>query len=587
MNRTNYLYAALTALLVGCGNHGQTELSNLNEGTTTRSALESPSCNPADLTFTNWPLDGLNGPNWMINNYVDLDPGPGVLDYQGFTGSLARTYDGHFGVDIDIPTFREMDSGAAVVRAAAPGVVETIQDGNFDRNTSCTGNWNVVTIRHPNGYLSMYGHLKRNSMVVSAGDNVTAGQILAVVGSSGCSSQPHLHFEVRDCDNNVVESFQGMWATPPAYQGPSAVMDVVLTRGGSPTVNQIKDPPPNVTLLQPSDILGVGLSLAVRGGDSVTLTLEAPSGRPDTWNWVVPSVARYGHWYPSWARTLVRPVVGTWTLSVSINRGTPITRSFNVSNYRPGFAEIARHGVDGNVYQQVFEDITAAGYRLVWIDAYDSASRPFFNVIFHPEDGVQWIARHNLTGAQYQNEFNNMPAGFRPTQVESYIYGQEIRYALIMTNEPGPAWVAHHFLTGAQHEAFFAQHRQDGYRPVNVSVVNLGGVFFFTSLYDQAAVGSWWVQPNIPASQYQSVFNDNIAAGRFLAYLNAYLVQGQVYFAGIWNSAPYGAWQARHNLSSPDYQREWETWTGAGYSTRLVTGYAPGGVHLYGGLWTY
>lgn len=508
-------------------------------------------------------------------------------DYQGFIGPLARTYNGHNGVDIDISTFREMDSGSAVVRAAAPGLVETVQDGNFDRNTTCTGTWNVVTIRHPNGFLSMYGHLRRNSAVVAVGDNVTAGQILGVAGSSGCSSQPHLHFEVHDCNNSVVESFQvGMWASPPTYAAPSAVMDVVLTRGVNPTVDQIKDPAPNVSLLQTGEILGIGLSLSARGGDAVALTLTPPSGTPDSWSWVVPGVARYTHWYPSWARTLIRRP-GTWTLSVSINQGTPITRTFRVSSYRPGFAEVAKHGVPAIDYQDVFDDITAAGYRLVWIDAYDSDSRPFFNVIFHPEDGVAWFARHNLTAAQYQSEFNNIPPGFRPTQVESYKQGGEIRFALIMTNEPGPAWVAHHLLTGDEHEAFFAQHRADGYRPVNVSVVNILGVSLFTSLYDQAGVGSWFVQTNIPESQYQTVFNDNIAAGRLLAYLNAYLVQGQVFFAGIWNSVPYGAWEARHNLSQIDYQHEWDTWTGAGYSTRLVTGYAPGGAHTYGGLWTH
>jgi len=33
-----------------------------------------PSCNPAQLSLTNWPLDGPQGKKWLINNYVDLDP---------------------------------------------------------------------------------------------------------------------------------------------------------------------------------------------------------------------------------------------------------------------------------------------------------------------------------------------------------------------------------------------------------------------------------------------------------------------------------------------------------------------------------
>jgi hypothetical protein len=42
-----------------------------------------------------WPLAGSHGRDWVINNYVDLDPTSGILDYTGATGSGVKTYDGH------------------------------------------------------------------------------------------------------------------------------------------------------------------------------------------------------------------------------------------------------------------------------------------------------------------------------------------------------------------------------------------------------------------------------------------------------------------------------------------------------------
>lgn len=52
-----------------------------------------------------------------------------------------------------------------------------------------------VLLRHPGGYETMYGHASR--LVAAEGDNVVAGQVIALSGSSGRSTAPHLHFEIR------------------------------------------------------------------------------------------------------------------------------------------------------------------------------------------------------------------------------------------------------------------------------------------------------------------------------------------------------------------------------------------------------
>ena len=57
------------------------------------------------------------------------------------------------------------------------------------------GYGNVVIVRHANGLETRYGHTEKN--LVHAGDSVQAGTTLALVGNSGRSTGPHLHFEVR------------------------------------------------------------------------------------------------------------------------------------------------------------------------------------------------------------------------------------------------------------------------------------------------------------------------------------------------------------------------------------------------------
>ena len=67
---------------------------------------------------------------------------------------------------------------------------------NPDYRYELRGQLEFVTLGHANGWRTIYGHLKMNSVVVNVGDIVQPGDTLGVVGSSGCSTAPHLHFEV-------------------------------------------------------------------------------------------------------------------------------------------------------------------------------------------------------------------------------------------------------------------------------------------------------------------------------------------------------------------------------------------------------
>ena len=79
-----------------------------------------------ELTF--YPQAGILWHDLYPNNFVDLDPGPGVRDYMCGT----QTYDGHTGTDSDIRSFRELDIGVPVF-AALDGRVISVQDGEYDR----------------------------------------------------------------------------------------------------------------------------------------------------------------------------------------------------------------------------------------------------------------------------------------------------------------------------------------------------------------------------------------------------------------------------------------------------------------------
>jgi murein DD-endopeptidase MepM/ murein hydrolase activator NlpD len=95
----------------------------------------------------------------------------------------------HPGIDLAVPEGSD-------VRAAGGGSVEATG------NDSSYGLY--VLLRHPAGYETMYGHLSR--VLVSRGDDIKAGQVIALSGNTGRSTAPHLHFEVRHNGHSIDPS---------------------------------------------------------------------------------------------------------------------------------------------------------------------------------------------------------------------------------------------------------------------------------------------------------------------------------------------------------------------------------------------
>ena len=80
--------------------------------------------------------------------------------------------------------------------AAAGTPVRAIGDGVVVREGWGSGYGNVLEIRHPNGFVTRYGHLSRFASSVHRGSHVSIGQLVAYVGATGLATGPHLHFEV-------------------------------------------------------------------------------------------------------------------------------------------------------------------------------------------------------------------------------------------------------------------------------------------------------------------------------------------------------------------------------------------------------
>lgn len=104
-----------------------------------------------------------------------------------FGGTISQGLHGYNGVDLAAPR------GTTIV-ASAKGVVI------ISRGSGWNGGYgNYVVIQHPNGTQTLYAHL--SSVVAREGSEVEQGQLIGYSGSTGKSTGPHLHFEIRGAKN--------------------------------------------------------------------------------------------------------------------------------------------------------------------------------------------------------------------------------------------------------------------------------------------------------------------------------------------------------------------------------------------------
>lgn len=114
---------------------------------------------------------------WPVPNCFRITSkfGPRIDPVEGIDGF-------HYGVDIGGPF-------ETPIVAAKDGVVK--------RAGSMGTAGNAVIIRHENGYETRYFHLAK--ILVKSGQKVSAGTVIGLEGSTGKSTGPHLHFEIRYC----------------------------------------------------------------------------------------------------------------------------------------------------------------------------------------------------------------------------------------------------------------------------------------------------------------------------------------------------------------------------------------------------
>ncbi len=147
-------------------------------------------------------IEGKGGKDYLVKDENTIPDNVSVNNYslsQNMIKPVNGTITSSFGLR-NHPITGELRFHAGVDIAANEGTpIYSSYDGTVIKSTYDSWNGNYLKIKHENNIMTVYCHCKE--LKVKKGDTVKAGQVIATIGSTGSSTGPHLHYELRI--NNV------------------------------------------------------------------------------------------------------------------------------------------------------------------------------------------------------------------------------------------------------------------------------------------------------------------------------------------------------------------------------------------------
>jgi hypothetical protein len=150
---------------------------------------------------------------------------------------------------------------------------------------------------------------------------------------------------------------------------------------------------------------------------------------------------------------------------------------------------------------------------------------------------------------------------------------QNDRYAAIWEQRGGPAFQARHRLTSVQYQQTFDALGSQGFRLIYVSGYNVDGVDRYAAIWEQRDGPPLQARHGLTSAQYQQTFDTLGSQGFRLVHVSGYPINGEHRFAAIWEQRAGPAFQARHDLTAEQYQAAFDDLVRQGFRLVRVSGY--------------
>lgn len=247
---------------------------------------------------------------------------------------------------------------------------------------------------------------------------------------------------------------------------------------------------------------------------------------------------------------------------------------------------VARYNMTAAQYQAEFNTWTAQGFRVSDVTGYDIRGVPYFAAIFDKTTGPAWQSFTGMTQAQYNTKFTELNAqGYRPVIVNGYNIGTGLFYTAIFHKDASVPWQSRSNQTGAQFQADLDTLPAQGYRLTHISGYAVGSEDRFATVWEKRTGAGWYVHTRMSAEAFRTNFANRVAEGLRPVKVVSYSINGVNRYAAIFNTAASVPWKATVSLTDPQYQQASNELSARGYRPMNVTAHVDHGVLHFGLVW--
>jgi CubicO group peptidase (beta-lactamase class C family) len=149
------------------------------------------------------------------------------------------------------------------------------------------------------------------------------------------------------------------------------------------------------------------------------------------------------------------------------------------------------------------------------------------------------------------------------------------------------AWLSVRNMTGAAHQDFFNSSAAQGYLMIDSERIEIGGEVRHSSVWQYNSDNRSWVsRSNLTSEQFSDYWQQYADAGMRLIDQDAYPINGELHYAGIWMENKENlAWYSYRNQSNQHFSETFDRLSSAGYMIVDVEGYSSGDSLLYSSIW--
>jgi hypothetical protein len=226
-------------------------------------------------------------------------------------------------------------------------------------------------------------------------------------------------------------------------------------------------------------------------------------------------------------------------------------------------AVTAYHGVSGATHQQRFDSLSRQGYRMVSISVYGNRSDPLYAAVWVQRGGPAWAAVHGLSAAGYQARFDELAAaGYVAVRVSATGSRANPVFAAVFEKRPPGTYQARHGLVDGASTTpgtlanLMTWARRNRCIPSSLTIYGGPGdrAYAATCVPNPDRI-TWRAQAMGTSGEYQNWFDQYTKQGLRPTTVDA---SDDLQYAAIFANDQIGPWVARHNLTSAQYQAEFD-----------------------------